>query len=97
MRNTLLVLLVLVVALAAQTTPSQITLSPLGPSASCISSTTGAVLCAATDGFYVSIAGGAFQKVAVGTPASPTTISCTTASLSAGTGGTLTASGCTFK
>ena len=97
MKPTILIVLLLTLALAAQTSPSQLTLSPIGPSASCVGSASGDVLCAATDGFYISIAGGAFQKVFVGTPASPTTISCSTASLSTGTSGTLTASGCTLK
>lgn len=97
MRNTLLIVLILVIALAAQTTPSQLTLSPAGTSSGCVTSVSGDVLCAASDGFYVSIAGGPFQKINVGAITLPTTISCTTASLSTGTAGSLTASGCTFK
>lgn len=94
MNRVLIVILILVVALVAQTTPSQITLTPLGLSSGCVASTTGAVLCAASDGFYVSIAGGTFQKIVVGTVSVPATITCTTASLSTGTSGSFTASGC---
>lgn len=94
MNRVIIVLLVLVVALAAQTVPSQITLTPLGPSTSCLSNSSGAVLCAATDGFYVSVAGSSFQKIVTGTVPVPATITCTTASLSTGTTGSFTASGC---
>ena len=90
---TILIFLV-VVALTAQTTPSQLTLTPVGVSTGCISSTNGDVLCAASDGFYISITGGAFQKIATGAAAQPTQITCTSATLSQ-TG--LAASSCTFK
>ena len=98
---TIVLALLLSLALMAQTTgPGQITLKPLASASGCISDSTGAVLCAATDGFYISVAGGTFQKVNTGTPVpppQPTSISCTTASLSTGSSGTLNASGCTFK
>lgn len=94
MQRVLIVVLIMVVALVAQTTPSQITLTPVGPSTGCVSSASGAVLCAASDGFYVSISGGTFQKIVVGTVGVPATITCTTASLSTGTSGSFTASGC---
>lgn len=97
MRNALLVILVLVLALAAQTTPSSITLSPVGASTGCVSNSSGDVLCAASDGFYVSVTGGPFQKINVGAVTLPTTLNCTTATLSTGTSGSLAASGCTFK
>ena len=97
----LLGVIVLALALVAQTSdPSAITLSPLGPAANCVSSATGNVLCAANDGFYISVAGGTFQKVQAGlppTPPSPTSLSCTTASFTTGATGALVASGCTFK
>jgi len=97
MRNVAILILLLVLALAAQTSPSQIGLSPIGPAASCVANSASDVLCAASDGFYISIAGGAFQKIVSGTLVSPTTISCSTASLSTGTTGTFAASGCTLK
>lgn len=97
MKRVVMVVLLLVIALAAQTIPSQMTLSPVAPSTGCVSSGAGDVLCAASDGFYVSITGGPFQKINVGAVTLPTTINCSTASLSTGTTGTLTASGCTFK
>ncbi len=100
MRKTILLILVLVIALAAQAPTGQITVKPLGPSGSCVADPTGDVLCAVTDGFYISVAGGAFQKIVAGAippPPSPTSMACTVASLSTGTSGTFTASGCTFK
>ena len=94
-------ILVLVIALAAQTGPTgQIIIKPLGASSSCVADPTGDVLCAGSDGFYISVAGGAFEKVVAGTippPPSPTKLTCTTASLSSGSVGNLTASGCTFQ
>lgn len=90
--------LFIVVAVVAQGTgPSQITLKPIAASTGCVADASGDVMCAASDGFYISVAGGVFQKIATGTAASPTTISCTTASLTAGTSGTFSASGCTLK
>lgn len=90
--------LIVVGALTAQTSgPSQITLKPIAASTGCVADASGDVMCAASDGFYISVAGGVFQKIATGTAASPTTISCTTASLTAGTSGTFSASGCTLK
>jgi hypothetical protein len=98
MRYVIVVLVLMAVMLVAQTaTNGQITLKPLGASTGCVSDATGAVLCAATDGFYISVAGGAFAKVQTGTATQPTQITCTTAALSSGTTGGLTASGCTFK
>jgi hypothetical protein len=101
MKHIILLILVLVVALAAQTgNTGQIDIKPLGTSGSCVADPTGDVLCAGSDGFYVSIAGGPFQKIVAGAippPPSPTKISCTTAALSTGSSGTLTASGCTFQ
>jgi hypothetical protein len=97
MKKALLVALMLVAVLAAQTaTNGQMTLKPLGASTGCISDATGAVLCAATDGFYISIAGGPFAKIQTAST-NFTQLTCTTASLSAGASGTLAASGCTFK
>jgi hypothetical protein len=86
--------------LGAQTTgPSQMAFSPLGPAANCVAASGGNVLCAASDGFYISVAGGVFEKLG-GTappPPSPTKLTCTTASLSSGSSGSLTASGCVFQ
>jgi hypothetical protein len=94
----LLIVLALAIVLSAQTSgPSQMSFSPLGASTGCVAATTGDVLCAAMDGFYISISGGTFQKVATGTVTLPTSLICTTAMLSSGSTGNLTASGCTFK
>lgn len=96
----MLALLLSLVLMAQSAGPGQITLKPLATASGCASDTTGDVLCGAADGFYISIAGGTFQKVQTGTPIpppSPTTISCTTASLSTGTSGSFTASGCIIK
>jgi hypothetical protein len=94
----ILVVLAMAIVLSAQASgPSQMSFSPLGASTGCVAATTGDVLCAASDGFYISISGGTFQKVATGTVAPPTSLICTTASLSSGSTGSLTASGCTFK
>lgn len=105
MRKIGILLILVAVALAAflvaQTvTNGQITLKPIGTSTGCVSDTTGDVLCAAADGFYISVAGGTFQKIVAGAippPPSPTKIDCTTASLTAGSTGTFSASGCTIK
>lgn len=100
MRNVALLLFVLVVALAAQTVSNgQITIKPAGAASGCVADPAGDVLCAGTDGFYISIAGGSFQKVATGTVAPPsyTSITCTSAMLSSGSTGNFTASGCTLK
>lgn len=97
--SVLLILFGLVVGLSSQTgSPSQITLKPTAASSACVADAGGDVLCAATDGFYVSAAGGPFQKVMTGSPAPPvTTITCTIATLSTGSTGNFTASGCTLK
>jgi|SRR5580765_3069126 len=99
----LLIIMFTVVAaqFVAQTVNNgQLTLKPTGASTGCVADSTGDVLCAAADGFYISVAGGSFQKIVAGTippPPSPTTISCTTASLATGSTGTFSASGCTLK
>jgi len=92
-------LLVLAELIIAQTSsPSQITLKPIAAVAGCVADATGDTLCGASDGFYISVAGGSFQKLATGVvPPPATSISCTTASLSTGTSGNFTASGCTLK
>jgi hypothetical protein len=101
MKKLLIVVGLLTLALIAQTgAPSQITLKPISAAGGCVSDAAGGVLCAASDGFYISVAGGTFQKIVAGTippPPSPTKIDCTTASLTAGTSGTFSASGCTLK
>jgi hypothetical protein len=98
-KTIVIVLGLLVVVMLAQTSgPSSLVLSPLGAVSNCASSSTGDVLCAATDGFYISVAGGTFQKVATGQGQTPpptyTQLTCTTATL--GSNG-LNASGCTFS
>lgn len=98
MRYVALFVIVAVVMLAAQVTgPSQMTFAPLGASTGCVAATTGDVLCAANDGFYISVAGGIFQKINTGSPTPATTITCTTAALTTGSSGSFTASGCTIK
>jgi hypothetical protein len=97
MKNILIVVLLLTVWMVAQTSgPSQLAFSPLGASTGCVTSANGSVLCAASDGFYISVSGGSFQKVAVVTSAA-TQLTCTTATLATGSTGGLTASGCTLK
>lgn len=92
-----LILLVTLALIAQSTGPSQITLKPLAASTGCVADATGDVLCGASDGLYVSIAGGTFQKIGTGTIAPATTISCSTASLASGATGKFTASGCVLK
>jgi len=84
--------------IAQSVAPSQITLKPIAAVAGCVADTAGDTLCGASDGFYISVAGGSFQKLATGTiPPPATSIACTTASLSTGSTGSLTATGCTIK
>jgi len=102
MHRTKLIVLFLLVAvwLSAQATgPSQLSFSPLGASTSCVvSASTGSTLCAATDGFYISVAGGPLQKIATvqGQPAF-TSFTCTSGGVTAGSTGGMSGGGCTFK
>lgn len=101
MKKAGILLVIVAIALTAQTVSNgQINLKPIGASTGCIADATGDVLCAASDGFYISVSGGTFEKIVAGTippPPSPTKIDCTTASLTTGSSGSFSASGCTLK